>query len=53
LNNRGWLGFFGDNGSNLYLSGAPNPNWNDEDLHNLAKLKGSDFEVVETGKIEK
>ncbi|WP_261302405.1 copper amine oxidase N-terminal domain-containing protein [Paenibacillus andongensis] len=42
-----------DNGSNLYLSGAPNPKWDDDDLHNLGKLKGSDFEVVDTGKIEK
>ncbi|SDN29133.1 Copper amine oxidase N-terminal domain-containing protein [Paenibacillus sp. yr247] len=42
-----------DNGSDLYLSGAPNLLWDDEDLHNLGKLKGSDFEVVDTGKIEK
>lgn len=42
-----------DNGSDLYLSGAPNPKWDDDDLHNLSKLKGSDFEVVDTGKIEK
>ncbi|WP_219834839.1 stalk domain-containing protein [Paenibacillus sp. R14(2021)] len=42
-----------DNGSSLYLSGAPDSRWNDDDLHNLGKIKGSDFEVVDTGKIEK
>ncbi|NBD27170.1 copper amine oxidase N-terminal domain-containing protein [Paenibacillus glycinis] len=42
-----------DNGSNLYLSGAPDPRWDDDDLHALGKVKGSDFEVVDTGKIEK
>ncbi|RED55733.1 stalk domain-containing protein [Cohnella lupini] len=42
-----------DNGSNLYLSGVPNPRWDDDDLHDLGKIKGSDFEVVDTGKIEK
>ena len=42
-----------DNGSNLYLSGAPDPRWDDDDLHNLGKIKGSDFEVVDTGKINK
>ncbi|MBP1936850.1 hypothetical protein [Paenibacillus sediminis] len=42
-----------DNGSNLYISGAPNPKWDDDDLHNLSNIKGSDFEVVDTGKIEK
>ncbi|WP_173109186.1 stalk domain-containing protein [Paenibacillus qinlingensis] len=42
-----------DNGSDLYVSGAPNPKWDDDDLHNLGKLKGSDFEVVDTGPIEK
>ncbi|WP_158602359.1 stalk domain-containing protein [Cohnella endophytica] len=42
-----------DNGSDLYVSGAPNPKWDDEDLHVLGKIKGNDFEVVDTGKIEK
>ena len=42
-----------DNGSSLYLSGAPDPRWNDDDLHKLGQIKGSDFEVVDTGKIEK
>jgi hypothetical protein len=42
-----------DNGSDLYVSGAPDPKWDDDDLHKLGKLKGSDFEVVDTGPIEK
>lgn len=42
-----------DNGSDLYVSGAPDPKWDDDDLRKLSKLKGSDFEVVDTGPIEK
>ncbi|WP_216625933.1 copper amine oxidase N-terminal domain-containing protein [Paenibacillus planticolens] len=42
-----------DNGSNLYVSGAPDPKWDDNDLHKLGQLKGSDFEAVDTGPIEK
>ncbi|MDU0199648.1 copper amine oxidase N-terminal domain-containing protein [Paenibacillus sp. MAH-36] len=42
-----------DNGSDLYVSGAPDPKWDDDDLSKLSKLKGSDFEVVDTGPIEK
>ena len=37
-----------DNGSNWYVSGAPDPGWNDDDLHELGQVKGSDFEVVDT-----
>ena len=37
-----------DNGSNWYISGAPDPGWNDDDLHQLGSVKGSDFEVVDT-----
>jgi hypothetical protein len=35
-----------DNGSAIYISGAPDPRWNNDDLHNLGTLQGSDFEVV-------
>jgi hypothetical protein len=38
-----------DNGSAFYLSGAPDPRWDDSDLHTLTQLHGSDFEVVDTG----
>ncbi len=36
-----------DNGSNWYVSGAPDPRWdNDALVSELAQVKGSDFEVV-------
>ncbi|HXS18686.1 MAG TPA: hypothetical protein VN764_15920, partial [Polyangiaceae bacterium] len=38
-----------DNGSNWYISGAPDPRWNDEALGDLKSIPGSAFEVVDTG----
>lgn len=38
--------FMADNGTAWQLAGAPNPNWNDSDLHNLQGVLGSDFEAV-------
>ena len=35
-----------DIGSNLYISGAPDERWNNDELRQLGQLKGSDFEVV-------
>lgn len=40
-----------DNGSNWYISGAPDPRWSDDDLSTLRNVKGSDFEVVQMGTI--
>jgi hypothetical protein len=40
-----------DNGGDWFVSGAPHPRWNDDDLHSLKKVKGSDFDAVETGAI--
>jgi hypothetical protein len=37
-----------DNGSNWYISGVPDPRWNDSTLHTLNQITGSDFEVVDT-----
>ena len=37
-----------DNGSPWYVTGAPNANWNDDQLHDFQQLHGSDFEVVDT-----
>jgi hypothetical protein len=37
-----------DNGSPLYVTGAPDSHWNDDVLHALGQIKGSDFEVVDT-----
>jgi hypothetical protein len=37
-----------DNGSNWYLSGAPDERWDNDDLHVLqARIHGSDFEAVD------
>jgi hypothetical protein len=37
-----------DNGSPLYVTGAPHTGWDDDDLHDLHQLHGNDFEVVDT-----
>lgn len=37
-----------DNGSPWYITGAPDSHWNDDELHGLGGIKGSDFEVVDT-----
>ena len=37
-----------DNGSAYYISGAPDPRWDDDELHALGGIKGSMFEVVDT-----
>jgi hypothetical protein len=37
-----------DNGGPFYISGAPDPRWNDDLLHAITQVKGSDFEVVDT-----
>jgi hypothetical protein len=37
-----------DNGSNFYMSGAPDPRWNDSKLiSELGQVKGSDLEVIQ------
>ena len=36
-----------DNGSGIFLSGAPDARWNDDDLHKLTAVTGQDFEVVD------
>ena len=37
-----------DNGSAWYVTGAPNANWDDDDLHDLGAIDGEDFEAVDT-----
>ena len=37
-----------DNGSDWFISGAPNKHWNNDALHTLGRVKGSDFRVVNT-----
>ena len=36
-----------DNGSSWFITGAPDPGWNNDDLHNLGLVQGSDFEAVD------
>jgi hypothetical protein len=38
-----------DNGSDWFISGAPDPRWDDNDLNQLKKVPGSAFEVVQRG----
>jgi hypothetical protein len=40
-----------DNGSDWFLSGAPDKRWNDDNLHQLGRVTGHDFEDVDTGPI--
>ena len=40
-----------DNGSDWFISGAPSPGWNNDDLHQLGNVHGSDFEVVDTSSL--
>jgi hypothetical protein len=36
-----------DNGSSMYISGAPDNRWDNNDLHNLSQVTAADFEVVQ------
>jgi len=40
-----------DNGSSWYITGAPDPGWNDADLEQIKRVPGSAFEAVQTGPI--
>ncbi|MDQ3981637.1 MAG: hypothetical protein M3271_03030 [Actinomycetota bacterium] len=40
-----------DNGSDWYISGAPNRHWDNDALHTLGDVKGSDFVVVDTSNL--
>ena len=43
--------FVADNGGDWYISGAPDPRWDDDELHVLSEVPGSAFEAVDTGAI--
>jgi hypothetical protein len=43
--------FVADNGSNWYISGAPDSRWNDDELGELKSIAGSNFEVVKMGNV--
>lgn len=40
-----------DNGGDWFISGAPDPRWNDDEINTLKRVKGSDFEVVKMGEV--
>ena len=42
-----------DNGSSWYITGAPDPRWNDENLEEIKRVPGAAFEAVETGPIRR
>ena len=40
-----------DNGSSMYISGAPDDRWDNSDLHSLGSVTAADFEVVQMNPI--
>jgi hypothetical protein len=36
-----------DNGSSMYIGGAPDDRWDNNDLHNLGQVQASNFEVIQ------
>ncbi len=36
-----------DNGSSMYISGAPDDRWDNNDLHNLGQVTAADFDVIQ------
>jgi hypothetical protein len=40
-----------DNGSSMYISGAPDDRWDNSDLHNLSQVTAANFEVVQMNPI--
>ena len=43
--------FLADNGGDWFLSGAPDPRWEDEALATLKRVKVRDFEVLRLGDV--
>ena len=42
-----------DNGSDWYISGAPSRGWDNDQLHQLGRLTGRDFEVVDARTLQR
>jgi hypothetical protein len=40
-----------DNGSDWYVSGAPDPRWSNDQLHTLGRVTGANFDVVDTSSL--
>lgn len=43
--------FVADNGTDWFISGAPDERWNNDDLTTLRDVHGSDFEVIKIGTV--
>jgi hypothetical protein len=43
--------FVADNGGDWFITGAPDPRWDNEALATIKRVKGRDLEVVDTGPI--
>jgi hypothetical protein len=43
--------FVADNGSNWYISGAPDSRWDDDELGELKTIQGKNFEVIKMGTV--
>jgi len=43
--------FVADNGSNWYITGAPDSRWDDDELGELKTIQGKNFEVVKSGTV--
>ena len=41
-----------DNGSPWYISGVPDERWDNDALHTLGAIKGSDFEAVDASSLQ-
>ena len=41
-----------DNGSSWFVSGAPDPRWDNDVLRQLRQLTGSDFEAVDVSPLQ-
>ena len=42
-----------DNGAAWYVSGAPSRGWDNDDLHSLGRVRGADFQVVDTARLRR
>ena len=40
-----------DIGSNMFITGAPDERWDNDDLNQLKQVRATDFEVVQMGDI--
>jgi hypothetical protein len=43
--------FVADNGSNWYITGAPDARWDDDELGELKSIQGNNFEVMKMGTV--